>query len=172
MKIRGEFLLETKSNQDSYEVQEHEKNLIVNNASVVMAKILSNNTTNKQIDSFRLSTGGVDDLGDIITPDLNQSNLKSPSTAYTQSFTPLNGNPVPTINKDSNGSTVYNEIIITNTQNTIKYVIIIKEDNANTQENYSEAGLFLGNDLFATKTFTNKQKDINTEWKITWTLTW
>lgn len=65
---------------------------------------------------------------------------------------------------------------ITHNANSISYEVVVPKLNGNGVEgssafNYSEAGLYIGNDLIVAKCFPTKTKDTSLVLKITWTIT-
>lgn len=175
--FKGHFKLEEISKDGSSRVIVDDKNLIVNNASEMMAKIVGgyyHSSTAPDIDKFLLGAGGHNPSNPLQIragwPDPTVTELYD--SEYEISFTPPNGTGESSLIIDTSTPESGNDVSMTTVGNIVTFTIIISEANANIPEGgYSEAALFMGNEIFAMKCFPFKQKDENTEWKITWALT-
>lgn len=197
--IKGQFKLESRDEiNNEWKIEVEDKNLVMNTASIVMATIVGGSSYNKTlstggnfvlnqvpvINTFKLGFGGHNTLN----PTSTRTDWPNPAvtdlynTKYVIRFEPNGTTPtgIPATVLDSvkydNSTTVSeasNTVIITRENNVVSYEIFIKEPNCVTLDGgLSEAGLFVGNNIFAMKCFPFRQKDNTTEWKITWSITW
>lgn len=182
-KVKGKFSLllvdEYNNIVDKYE----DNNLIVDTSKMQMAQILGKLTTNTYINNIRLGSKGVKsgtltpkDYTDGFTPARTKLFTEDGSSGiYKIQFTPTgtNGTNATIISEDTPGTTTPSTINIVNTSNTIKYIITIPRENGNTTAGsyqYSEAGLYLDNILFAMKVFPTRVKTNALKMIINWTI--
>lgn len=182
-RIKGKFSLllvdENNNIVDKYE----DNNLIVDTSKLQMAQILGKLTTNTHINNIRLGNQGVKpgtltpkDYTDGFTPARTKLFTEDGSgSVYKIQFTPTgtNGTDATITYEDTPGTITPSTINIVNLSNTIKYIITIPRDNGNTTAGtyqYSEAGLYLDNVLFAMKVFPTRVKTNALKMIINWTI--
>lgn len=193
-KVKGHFKLESIKDGVS-KVEVEDDNLIVTNASVLMAKIISGATWNSSNTSvtamytvpyvnkitFGILGHNTSNPTQVRTDWPVPSRTSLYSSAYDQPFSPTLPPILPdpttglgslTISSEAMpGNQVGNKIWVSRNNNVIQYVITMPKGNGNANGGFSEAALWVGTDMFAMKCFPWKPKDSQTDWKITWTIT-
>lgn len=173
------FLIDDNNNiVDKFE----DNNLIMDLSKEKMAQILGKMSSSSNIDNLRIGGEGVK-TGTIIPKD-NGDGFNSTRTqlfseennsfTYAINFDPtgINGEDAVLVSETDMNTSVSSTVNVTSLSNTVKFVVTIPKENGNHGSvfSYSEAGLYIGNTLFAMKLFPTRVKTSSLKLVINWTI--
>lgn len=178
--VRGHFKIEMLDKNRNVIDTWEEHNLVMNGSRSILAQAIARGTS-LPINKLMLGTAGHIN-GNLMLPKTSDQGFVPTLTSlfsqtenkftYTINFVPnktSNGLASVTETDLNAGSTA--EIVLGNNTITYQFELATNAGNGSTGTvGYTEAGLFVGNVLFAMRTFAVRSKDTSSIMRITWTL--